>query len=89
MSFLGRSGVKVINGLRVAYISGVDADLLGNEVSKVDPQKEYVGHHFVLLDIQKVLNDYQELIKESGQIGVDLLLTGQWPLNISGQITNP
>ena len=47
MSFLGRSGVKLIKGLRVAYISGIDADLLGSEVMGVDPEKEYLANHFV------------------------------------------
>ena len=31
--FLGRSGVKVINGLRIGYVSGIDSDLLGETVS--------------------------------------------------------
>ncbi len=29
LNFLGRSGVKLIEGLRVAYISGVDFDVMG------------------------------------------------------------
>jgi hypothetical protein len=29
LNFLGRSGVKIIEGLRVAYISGVDFDVMG------------------------------------------------------------
>ena len=45
--FLGRSGIKVINGLRVAFISGMDSDLLGNEVRGVDPSTIYLGNYFV------------------------------------------
>jgi hypothetical protein len=29
LTFLGRSGVKIVSGLRIAYISGVDFDVLG------------------------------------------------------------
>lgn len=33
VNFMGRSGVKVLaGGLRVAFMSGVDCDLLGSEV---------------------------------------------------------
>ena len=76
LSFIGRSGIKVIKGLRVAFISGVDSDLLGSEVMGADPEKEYLANHFVSADINKVIGEYQELVKESGQVGVDLLLTG-------------
>ncbi len=34
LTFLGRSGVKVIKGLRVAYISGIDFDAISDNVSK-------------------------------------------------------
>jgi hypothetical protein len=38
LHFMGRSGVKVFpeSGLRVAYISGVDSDLLGTEIFQSD-----------------------------------------------------
>ena len=55
---MGRSGVKLIKGLRVAYVSGVDSDLLGSEVVATDPEKEYIANHFVAADIKKVLDEY-------------------------------
>ena len=36
-----------------------------------------------------MLKQYHELVKESGQVGIDILLTGQWPLNISCSIDDP
>ena len=36
LHFLGRSGLKMIKGLRVAYISGIDSDILGTEVWSAD-----------------------------------------------------
>lgn len=37
VSFLGRSGIRTINGLKVAYVSGVDCDILGTEMKSADP----------------------------------------------------
>ena len=31
-NFLGKSGIKIINNLRIAYISGLDSNYLGEEV---------------------------------------------------------
>ena len=47
VNFLGRSGIRNIKGLRVAYVSGVDSDLLGAEVRSADPSTEYLGNYFV------------------------------------------
>jgi len=55
VSFLGRSGIRNIKGLRVAFISGVDSDILGFEIRSSDPQAEYLGNYFVQKDIEKVL----------------------------------
>ena len=38
LSFMGRSGIRVIKGLRIAYLSGVDSDQLGDDIMKADPQ---------------------------------------------------
>ena len=37
LHFLGRSGLTTVKGLRIAYISGLDADILGTEVFSADP----------------------------------------------------
>lgn len=48
VTFMGRSGIKVLKGgLRVAFISGIDSDLLGQEVKMADPAEQYLGNHFV------------------------------------------
>jgi hypothetical protein len=62
--FLGRSGVKVIQGLRIGYLSGIDSDLLGETVS-ADTTNKYLGNYFNMNDINKVLNDYNQIVKES------------------------
>ena len=46
-SFLGRAGVRTIKGLRIAFVSGLDCDLLGTEVKNADPAQEYLGNYFV------------------------------------------
>ena len=55
VNFLGRSGLKVIKGLRVAYISGIDCDLLGPEVKGANPTENYIGNYFVNQDIDRVV----------------------------------
>ena len=47
LKFLGRSGLSVICGLRVAFVSGVDADLLGSEVRMADPAATFIGNYFL------------------------------------------
>ena len=37
VNFLGRSGLRIINGLRVAFVSGIDCDMLGAEILNADP----------------------------------------------------
>lgn len=63
--------------------------MLGAEVRDADPEAEYLGNYFVKSDIERVLEQYSTLVNESGRGGVDILLTGQWPLNISGAINDP
>ena len=89
LNFLGRSGIRVVKGLRIAYVSGIDADQLGPEILKADAQSHYLGNYFVRQDIERVLQQYHDLVKESSQVGVDILLTGQWPLNISCAVDDP
>ncbi len=43
LTFLGRSGVKLIKGLKVAYVSGVDFDALS---ASTPPTDAYLGHYF-------------------------------------------
>ena len=47
VSFFGRSGIRNIKGLRIAFISGIDSDILGSEIRSSDPRTEYLGNYFV------------------------------------------
>ena len=58
LNFLGRSGVKVINGLRVAYVSGIDFDVLGGSSLASSPNSKYLGHYFFEEDLNKIEQDY-------------------------------
>jgi hypothetical protein len=75
LTFLGRSGVKLINGLKVAYVSGVDFDALS---TSAPPTDAYLGHYFTSSDLTKLHQDYLSL--SSARSGVDLLLCCQPPL---------
>ena len=53
---MGRSGIKVLKGgLRVAFVSGVDCDMLGAEVKQATHSNQYIGSYFVQSDIEFVL----------------------------------
>ena len=54
LNFLGRSGIKVINGLRVAYVSGIDFDVLGGSSLVSSPNSKYLGHYFFEEDLNKI-----------------------------------
>lgn len=73
--FLGKAGVVEIKGLRVAYLSGIDSDLLGESIYN-DKTNKYKSNYLGREDIDKVLSDYQRLIESSGKPGVDVLLCG-------------
>jgi len=76
LTFLGRAGVKTIAGLRVAYISGLDSDVMGSEVWASDPSEKYLAHYFVKKDIQTVITQYLALVAETKRAGVDIFLCG-------------
>ncbi len=44
-TFLGRSGIKEINGLRIAYLSGIDIDQITIPTQTSD---DYLGNYFNL-----------------------------------------
>ncbi|TNV85145.1 hypothetical protein FGO68_gene10308 [Halteria grandinella] len=88
LSFLGRSGLKVISGLRVAYISGIDFDVLAGPETQGSAEQQYIGSYFTKADVTKVMNDYEALLKSSQREGVDILLASQWPLGIDTDYFN-
>jgi hypothetical protein len=47
LTFLGRAGIKKVQGLRIAFVSGVDSDILGTEVWGSRPQEKYLAQYFV------------------------------------------
>ena len=74
-TFLGRSGVKIIKGMRIAFLSGIDFDVIGGDVVKNDSR--YIGNYFRREDINKLLKDYKEIIENDTQKreGVDIFIS--------------
>lgn len=75
LHFLGRSGVKTIKGLKVAYLSGIERNFLHYDFEKAQLSGEeerelYSDNMYTYHDIDSILNADRE---------VDLLLTGEWP----------
>jgi len=54
IEWLGRSGIRMFGGLRIAYLSGVDSDILGSEVLGSDSNKHYLGNYFLRKDIENL-----------------------------------
>eukprot|EP00455_Lapot_gusevi_P029210 TRINITY_DN3127_c0_g1_i6.p1 TRINITY_DN3127_c0_g1~~TRINITY_DN3127_c0_g1_i6.p1 ORF type:complete len:673 (+),score=142.97 TRINITY_DN3127_c0_g1_i6:57-2075(+) len=80
--YLGRSGVRDIQGLKVGFLSGVhDADLYrSTEARPAQYQK-----HYTEADANVLL----KLGREQYDAGIDLLLTSEWPRNFSNTLTTP
>lgn len=55
---MGRSGIKTIKGVRIAFISGLDSDILGHDIKNTDADKVYLGNQFVQKDIEKIINEF-------------------------------
>lgn len=83
-SWLGRSGIKVIDGVRVAFLSGIDSDILGSEIINADFDQSYLGNYFVKKDVENIISQFRV-----DPTPVDILITCQWPLNISGSLSDP
>lgn len=45
IKWLGRSGVTTVKGIKIAFLSGIDSDILGPEVQSCDRSK-YLGNYF-------------------------------------------
>ena len=74
-NFMGRSGVKLVKGLRVAFLSGIDFDVLGS--ADMLKSESFYGNYFTEGDLQNVLSDYNLIVKNDPlkREGVDLFLT--------------
>ena len=60
---MGRAGVKMVAGLRVAYLSGIDFDVLGGSGLTKNTKDKYMGNYFVEGDLQKILEEYNQIVK--------------------------
>lgn len=36
IKWLGRAGIVDVRGIRIAYVSGIDSDILGSEIMNAD-----------------------------------------------------
>ena len=81
LHFLGRNGIhtfKDLNNLRIAFVSGKDAEILGTSVSEsIKPSNEYFGAYYGHHDIEN-------LILENKNKDVDIFLTSQLPFTLFG-----
>ncbi|KAL0482401.1 hypothetical protein AKO1_013055 [Acrasis kona] len=76
LTFLGRSGVKYISGLNIMYLSGVyDSYSFKSSISTLQNYSE--------IDIRKL----EQQVKDHSLTGkIDILLTSEWPQDITKQL---
>ena len=60
IKWLGRAGIVDVRGIRIAYVSGIDSDILGSEIMNADSKKNYLGNYFLASDIQDILLQNEE-----------------------------
>ena len=86
--FLGRSGIKDINGIKIAFLSGVHNDiasfLFSNRGLDQGPHL-YNGGYYTDKEIQKIIQDQADLKCEKG---VDIFLSSEWPQGFNNNLDN-
>ena len=70
IKWLGRAGIVDVKGVRIAYLSGIDSDILGTEIMQADHKSSYLGNYFVKRDIDNIL----KIDQDSGSRGIDILI---------------
>eukprot|EP01012_Entosiphon_sulcatum_P004596 TRINITY_DN11860_c0_g1_i1.p1 TRINITY_DN11860_c0_g1~~TRINITY_DN11860_c0_g1_i1.p1 ORF type:complete len:603 (+),score=105.82 TRINITY_DN11860_c0_g1_i1:26-1834(+) len=71
LTFLGKSGLKIIHGLQVAYVCGKF-----NEEVITDPTAVSSTSAYTLASVR-------DLVKLKGKKKIDILLTAEWPANVT------
>ena len=73
LHFLGRSGILEQDGIRIAYVSGKDSEILGPSISSnLSPSLEYMSNYFCQADIATLMTEKP----------VDILLCCQYPVGV-------
>ncbi|EAR89123.2 CWF19-like protein (macronuclear) [Tetrahymena thermophila SB210] len=75
--FLGRSGIQEIQGLKVAFLNGLQSNKYSEFYTELHSQKSsFTGPYYSLQDIKLL----EEEVKLSNQfMGVDIFLSNEWP----------
>jgi diadenosine tetraphosphate (Ap4A) HIT family hydrolase len=82
LHFLGGFGVREIEGLTVAYLSGrYDAKVYGSQDAG-DAGPAFVGTSYTRQAIDGLL----QLARKPGAPAIDVLLTAEWPMNIEDKL---
>ena len=72
LTFLGKAGIKKIQGVSIAYLSGMKDDLFDQPQN---PLKKYNPGYYTTQDVEAVISK----AKAEYHQGVDILLTSEWP----------
>lgn len=72
LHYLGRCGFKVINGLNIAFLSGI----LNDKFPEIEDRTNYYGPFYTRNDLSTI---YAQVRSNVTELDVDILLTAEWP----------
>lgn len=79
-TFLGRSGIKEIQGLKVAYLNGIKSEThLNLYKDKQANNLEFSGCYYTKLDFDNLTKKYEECQQKTSEFYIDFFLTNEWP----------
>ena len=73
LHYLGRSGIKIINGLSIAFLSG----MVNTKFPEIEDHSDYCGPYYTHNDVTDIYSRLKKI--PGGDIGIDILLTSEWP----------
>lgn len=80
-TFLGRSGIKDIMGLKIAYLNGIKNESFPNLYQQKEKDLEiFSGCYYTSKDISSISRDYQEMKALDPNAYIDFFFTNEWPL---------
>ena len=74
--FLGRAGIKTIEGISIGYLNGVQ----NLKISHLEEDNiKFSGVFYNQKDLKKILTDFEEFEKNDLTKGIDIFISNEWP----------
>jgi len=81
LTFLGKEGIKEIQGLKIAYLNGIKNDNYSDLYKEIyGKQVEFSGCYYTKQDINSLMKKNEEFKQKEGEnYFLDFFLTNEWP----------